>query len=53
MTDDPHHAWTPRLSSLGPGTAPGRAREFVHELHAHAQSDLDDERAEADFEREE
>ncbi|CAM5565265.1 hypothetical protein STANM309S_02684 [Streptomyces tanashiensis] len=29
------------------------ARRFVHDLYAKAQADLDAERAEADFEREE
>ncbi|MFF4874345.1 hypothetical protein ACIPQA_33500 [Streptomyces sp. NPDC090109] len=53
MTDDPHDAWTRHLLSLGPGIAPDRDRGFVHDLYAHAQSDLDDERAEADFERKE
>ncbi|MEO3764181.1 hypothetical protein [Streptomyces sp. B5E4] len=53
MPEDPHGEWTSRLLSLGPGIPPAAAREFVHDLYVHAQSDLDEERAEADFEREE
>ncbi|WP_353940243.1 hypothetical protein ABII15_00685 [Streptomyces sp. HUAS MG91] len=51
--DDPHGAWTKRLISLGPDISADKAREFVHDLYDHAQSDLDDERTEAEFEREE
>ncbi|MFE1272313.1 hypothetical protein [Streptomyces sp. NPDC058758] len=53
MTDDPHDAWPRRLLPLGPGIAPGRGRTVVHEPYAHVRSDLDAERAEAGFEREE
>ncbi|MBO1335717.1 hypothetical protein [Streptomyces sp. VRA16 Mangrove soil] len=53
MTDDPYDAWTRRLLSLSPDLSRDSARQFVHDLYAHAQSDLDDQRAEADFEREE
>ncbi|WP_338701917.1 hypothetical protein V2W30_31655 [Streptomyces sp. Q6] len=53
MTDDPHDAWTRRLPALGPGISQDSARQFVSDLYAHAQSGLDDERAEAEFEREE
>ncbi|MFD4371179.1 hypothetical protein [Streptomyces sp. NPDC058486] len=50
---DPLAVWTGRLLRLGPGISPDDARAFVHDLYAHAQSDLDAERAEADFVREE
>ncbi|WP_282694587.1 hypothetical protein [Streptomyces sp. CC208A] len=50
---DPLAAWTERLLRLGDGISQEDARAFVHELYTHAQSDLDAERAEADFEREE
>lgn len=50
---DPLASWTGRLLRLGVGIAPEDARKFVHDLYAQAQSDLDSERAEADFEREE
>ncbi|MFD7671891.1 MULTISPECIES: hypothetical protein [Streptomyces] len=50
---DPLATWTDRLLRLGAGIAPEDARKFVHDLYAQAQSDLDSERAEADFEREE
>lgn len=53
VPDDPHGVWTGRLLRLGVGISPEDARNFVHDLYAQAQSDLDDERAEADFEREE
>ncbi|MER8041105.1 hypothetical protein ACFCZV_16360 [Streptomyces hydrogenans] len=50
---DPLAAWTARLLGLGTGISPEDARGFVHDLYAHAQSVLDEERAEADFAREE
>ncbi|MFI9018678.1 hypothetical protein ACIGZI_32050 [Streptomyces griseus] len=53
MTDDPHGEWTRRLLSLGTGISTDSARHFVADLYAHAQDDLDAERAEADLEREE
>ncbi|MFI7872337.1 hypothetical protein [Streptomyces salinarius] len=45
--------WTDRLLRLDPGISPQDARGFVHDLYARAQADRDEERAEADFEREE
>ncbi|MCZ0982778.1 hypothetical protein O1L60_38285 [Streptomyces diastatochromogenes] len=51
--DDPLGSWTGRLLRLGVGISPDEARKFVHALYAQAQADLDAERAEADFEREE
>ncbi|MER5202581.1 hypothetical protein [Streptomyces sp. NPDC002825] len=51
--EDPLGPWTGRLLRLGPGISPEAARSFVHDLYAQAQSDRDDERAEADFQREE
>ncbi|MFH8837085.1 hypothetical protein [Streptomyces sp. NPDC017868] len=51
--DDPLGSWTGRLLRLGVGISPDDARKFVHDLYARAQADLDAERAEADFEREE
>ncbi|MFK0211004.1 MULTISPECIES: hypothetical protein [unclassified Streptomyces] len=53
VPDDPLGYWTGRLLRLGVGISPEEARKFVHELYAKARSDLDAERAEADFEREE
>jgi hypothetical protein len=50
---DPLVLWTDRLLRLGPGIPPEDARAFVHDLYARAQADRDEERAEADFEREE
>ncbi|MEU2660086.1 hypothetical protein ABZ615_32800 [Streptomyces sp. NPDC007325] len=50
---DPLAGWTARLLRLGPGISQDDARAFVHDLYAHAQSTLDEERAEADFAREE
>ncbi|GGR11557.1 hypothetical protein GCM10010497_11780 [Streptomyces cinereoruber] len=50
---DPLAPWTDRLLRLGAGIPPEDARTFVRELYATAQADRDDERAEADFEREE
>lgn len=51
--DDPLAPWTDRLLRLGDGVAPEAARSFVHELYVQAQADIDEERAEAEFEREE
>lgn len=50
---DPLAAWTARLLRLGPGISQEDARAFVHDLYAHARSTLDEERAEAEFVREE
>ncbi|MER5736653.1 hypothetical protein ABT117_13380 [Streptomyces sp. NPDC002262] len=50
---DPLAAWTQRLLRLGAGISPVDARSFVRDLYTHAQADLDAERAEADFVREE
>ncbi|GHJ92396.1 MULTISPECIES: hypothetical protein [Streptomyces] len=50
---DPLAAWTARLLGLGTGISPEDADAFVRDLYAHAQSDLDEERAEADYVREE
>ncbi|MFF2777322.1 hypothetical protein ACFVU3_20720 [Streptomyces sp. NPDC058052] len=50
---DPLAAWTGRLLTLGAGISPEDARAFVQDLYAHAQSELDEKRAEADFAREE
>ncbi|MET8883990.1 hypothetical protein [Streptomyces rubiginosohelvolus] len=51
--DDPLAPWTGRLLRLGDGVAPEDARSFVHDLYVRAQADIDKERAEAEFEREE
>jgi len=51
--NDPHREWTQRLTTLGQDIPTDKARQFVHDLYDHAQSDLDDERNEAEFEREE
>ncbi len=50
---DPLAPWTDRLLRLGDGIAPEAARSFAHDLYAQAQADIDKERAEAEFEREE
>ncbi|MFB7481129.1 hypothetical protein ACFUEM_22575 [Streptomyces anulatus] len=50
---DPLAPWTDRLLRLGPGIAPEEARRYVHDLYVQAQADIDKERAEAEFEREE
>ncbi|MFF0201385.1 hypothetical protein [Streptomyces sp. NPDC005017] len=52
-TTDSLDAWTSRLLGLGEGISPEAARTFVHDLYAHAQADLDEGRAEAEFQREE
>jgi hypothetical protein len=52
-TGDPLGPWTDRLVRLDPGISPQDARGFVHDLYVRAQADRDEERAEADFEREE
>ncbi|GAA3942061.1 hypothetical protein GCM10022244_57470 [Streptomyces gulbargensis] len=52
-TGDPFGPWTERLLGLADGISREDARQFVHDLYTHAQSDLDQERAEADFERDE
>ncbi|MGW4839081.1 hypothetical protein [Streptomyces globisporus] len=51
--DNPLAPWTDRLLRLGGGVPPEAARSFVHDLYAQAQADIDKERAEAEFEREE
>lgn len=50
---DPLASWTERLLRLSDGIAPDEARAFVHDLYTHAQSELDEARAAADFERDE
>ncbi|MGW0121226.1 hypothetical protein [Streptomyces sp. NPDC003327] len=50
---DPHADWTERLLGLADGIRREDARRFVHDLYAHAQSELDEVRAKADLEREE
>lgn len=50
---DPLASWTDRLLRLGADISPEDARRFVHDLYARAQADVDDERAEAEFQREE
>ncbi|MFJ5774470.1 hypothetical protein [Streptomyces sp. NPDC093094] len=50
---DPLDPWTARLLRLGEGISPEAARTFVQDLYTHAQADLDEKRAEAEFEREE
>ncbi|MGV9455326.1 hypothetical protein [Streptomyces sp. NPDC003635] len=52
-SNDPLDSWTSRLLLLGEGIAPEAARTFVHDLYTHAQADRDEEREEADLEREE
>ncbi|GHB47755.1 hypothetical protein GCM10010377_43200 [Streptomyces viridiviolaceus] len=52
-TSDLLEPWVDRLLRLAEGIPADEARRFVHDLYAHAQSDLDEERAEADLEREE
>ncbi|WP_158708626.1 hypothetical protein [Streptomyces bikiniensis] len=50
---DPLAPRTDRPLRLGTGIPPEDARTFVRELYAAARADRDEERAEADFEREE
>ncbi|MEV7489691.1 hypothetical protein HFP69_03140 [Streptomyces sp. ARC12] len=50
---DPLAPWTDRLIRLGADIAPEEARRYVHDLYVQAQADIDKERAEAEFEREE
>ncbi|MFF5635951.1 hypothetical protein [Streptomyces sp. NPDC012825] len=50
---DPLALWTDRLLRFGTGIPPEDARTFVRELYAAGQADRDEERAKADFEREE
>jgi hypothetical protein len=54
---DPLGPWTEHLRDLtdksNPDAADDTAARFVHDLYAAAQQDLDEQRAEADFEREE
>jgi hypothetical protein len=50
---DPMGNWTDRLQDLNTETNPDAADEFVHDLYMAAQEDLDEQRAKADFDREE
>ncbi|WBB58800.1 hypothetical protein O7599_24720 [Streptomyces sp. WMMC500] len=53
MDEELHREWTRRLLSLHPEIPPDAASLFVADLYAQAQADLDAERAEVDFQREE
>lgn len=50
---EPFDTWTDRLQDLGTDVDAEKAEGFVQELYRAAQVDLDQERAQADFEREE
>ncbi|MFJ4923522.1 hypothetical protein [Streptomyces sp. NPDC088725] len=50
---DPRETWTSRLRDLSDEVPPENAERFVNDLYAAAQADLDEQRAQADFEREE
>ncbi|TXS71540.1 hypothetical protein EAO69_22385 [Streptomyces sp. me109] len=50
---EPSEKWVDRLKELT-GEPPGeKAEKFVHDLYTTAQKDLDAQRAQAEFEREE
>ncbi|GAB3114251.1 hypothetical protein GCM10027160_19700 [Streptomyces calidiresistens] len=53
INDEHIDTWTARLMDLAGALDRETARRFVHEVYRGAQSDLDTERAAADFEREE
>ncbi|MBB0242752.1 hypothetical protein [Streptomyces alkaliphilus] len=53
INDEHIDSWTARLMELAGALDRETARGFVHDVYRGAQSDLDSERAEADFEREE
>ncbi|MFI5757749.1 hypothetical protein [Streptomyces sp. NPDC051569] len=50
---DPIDTWTHRLQDLTSELNPDRAHRFVEDVYRAAQADLDEKRAEAEFEREE
>ncbi|MEV5883588.1 hypothetical protein AB0L74_12845 [Streptomyces sp. NPDC052020] len=45
--------WTDRLRTLSPDISREDARRFVQDLYQHAQTVRDQERSDADYEREE
>jgi hypothetical protein len=45
--------WTDRLRTLSPDISREDASRFVHDLYQRAQTDRDQERSDADYEREE
>nr|WP_164395229.1 hypothetical protein [Streptomyces harenosi] len=45
--------WTDRLRTLSPDISREDASRFVHDLYRRAQTDRDQERSDADYEREE
>ncbi|MFJ5274527.1 hypothetical protein [Streptomyces sp. NPDC088358] len=51
---EPNDTWVNRLKDLT-GDSPGekKAEEFVHDLYTTAQNELDAQRAQAEYEREE
>jgi hypothetical protein len=53
MSDKAIDDWTTRLLTLAPGLGESTAHDFVREVYEGACRDLDAERSEADFEREE
>ncbi|MET8555425.1 hypothetical protein ABZV64_10720 [Streptomyces sp. NPDC004959] len=53
MSEEAIEQWTVRLRETAPGTEEETARGFVRELYDAAREDLDEEAAQADFEREE
>ncbi|NLU68337.1 hypothetical protein [Streptomyces sp. HNM0574] len=50
---DPLARWVERLLALSDGIDRAEAEKFVRELYAAAQSDLDADKAESEFQREE
>lgn len=53
MSDKAIEEWTTRLLALSSNLDQSRARAFVEEIYATARRDLDEERSEADYERDE
>ncbi|MFD8425521.1 hypothetical protein [Streptomyces sp. NPDC059466] len=52
MTEPPDR-WVDRLKDLTGDSSGKKAEEFVHDLYTAAQNELDAQRAQAEYEREE
>lgn len=50
---EPADVWVNRLKDLTGDSSGKQAEEFVHDLYAAAQKELDAQRAQAEYEREE
>ncbi|MFJ8010331.1 hypothetical protein [Streptomyces fagopyri] len=53
MTEPSDATWVNRLKDLTGGESREKPEEFVHDLYTAAQNELDAQRAQAEFEREE